>query len=241
MQSPFLELHKLALLHSQWIPDDADREYFASDEFVERVQFQGEEGRRDQVAITLNCLQRLSLDPRIFDRLDQSRKLLEDGVVLLYYFGVSNPINMFELDPKTHGHALQQISAAVDANRESRMFRAAQSVHAWRSKPWGTAREDRILATLRSSLDWPKGSLRDFPLNSYEAQQWRAKFESNHGLLHLKAQSIQAVRQERLHLLTQAATPGANGGWTHLLLEIAKEALPRTDDERATPAEAPAA
>ena len=238
MQSPFLELHKLALMQSHWIPDDADREYLASDEFVERVQFLGEEGRRDQVAITLYCLKHLALDPRSSAGLEKSRGLLKDGIVLLRFFGVSNPVNMFELDPLTHGHELQQISEAVDTNMASRMYRAAQSVHNWRSKPWSSKRRDKILKAMHKTLDWPSGELRDLRPNSNEAQQWRTQYECNLAALGAKAQSLQADRQARLHLLSQAATPGANGSWTHLLLDIAKEALPRTDDERA---EAPAA
>jgi hypothetical protein len=161
--------------------------------------------------------------------------------VLLRYFGVSNPVNMFELDPIAHAHWLQQITEAVATNRESRMFRAAQSAYTWLSKPWSNKRQDKIIKALHKTLDWPSGSLRDLRPLSNEAQQWRAQYEGNLAFLGAKAQSIQTDRQARIRLLSRAATPGANGRGTHLLLDIATEALPRLDTESSIPAEAPAA
>jgi len=229
----FLLIRRAALdgrLPAQLLPH---REYLASDEFAGRASFKGAHGRHDAVAATLHLLKRVALAPT---DLALTNALLARGVVMPRYFGVCNPVPMFEVEPGDQDHAA--ICDAVRANVSSSMYLAALRVVRWR-EPDKAAGRERFYAAVarhfRALLDWPgPEAYRQAPDAAAARQQ--ASLDALDS--HLRA--VQGRRQERLAALSEAAAPGI-GSWTELLEDVVSQALVSEEeaDGGCTPAPSP--
>jgi len=116
-----------------------------------RIEFVGPTESAQFVRIQLWMLKQLALDPR-----DCVRNLdaVKQGVVNLNFFGVSNPVPFFEVDPASEdGLALQE---AIVVNIASPMMDAAQRVRKRRNcLSRRRSQEDAVLDQLRKTLHWP--------------------------------------------------------------------------------------
>ncbi|MNR71832.1 hypothetical protein D3C71_25100 [compost metagenome] len=219
MANPFLSIHARALNGGY---HGVLAALFSSPEYKERTEFAGQSKLQDLTRTQLNLLERVALDPRFLDR---SRALLGRGVVHLELFGVSNPTPLFELDRGSE--LLQQLRAAVDKNASSAMFRAAQRVLKWREPrraSRGRNREDVLVGRLREQLTWP-----DRTVWTQSPDLATKMHENCIAQLRTRRETIRALRHERLHALSRAATPGVSS-WTQLLEDISIDVFqPRED------------
>lgn len=190
-------------------------DYFASDEFRKRINFEGEEGLSARVRGAIFMLQNCALDPR--DDSDGVLRALNRGLVMLELFGVSNPLGIFELPA---GKERNAIRAAIKANLNSRMYQAAQHTLFWRGRSHQRQRyEDAVMDTFRSTLEWPSAA--DFKENLTSAQ---ARQTDAIAQMHKHLASVRNLRNERLAVIHRAATPGVNS-WTEFLANIAAAAF----------------
>lgn len=213
--TPFIIIHSRA---KNVTLDSSTVAYFASPEFGTRIAFNGEQGLRDKLNITLYLLARLALDPR---GIDDMQAHLSRGTVLLRYFGISNPVPLFELE--VGSVELGVLKAAVTANSVSRMVDAANRVRAWRTGEKSCSRhkhEEAVMGRLRESLAWPDRK-------AYEANPEKAR-EAHTQLAATMDMKLLMLRQRRglrLARLAQATAPSVKD-WTGLLEDIALQVLP---------------
>jgi|JI9StandDraft_2_1071091.scaffolds.fasta_scaffold256414_1 hypothetical protein len=191
-------------------------EYFASPAFAERIQFGGDRGVADQVAMVLYMLQNIALDPHDLER---GVSALGRGVVHLRFFGWSNPVTMLELEDADD---LERIRSAVAENATGPLFEAAKRALKWRARQGkGERGRDAVLSRMRQAMAWPTG--RD------EAS--RAETERLVKALHAKADAMRDRRRERLAVLSRAAGP-QRAGWTDFLNAMAVAVLAPESDQR---------
>lgn len=188
------------------------RDYFASEEFAERIKFQGEQGKADQVAMTVYMLKRVALSPF---NVAEGRRWLDKGVVNLTFFGWSNPVTMLSLDGVEDAQDLDRIREAFRANFEGPLYAAALRVIAWRSRYGkGEKAREKIVRRMRNDMQWPTG-------RDDEAREEASRMAA---LLDAKADALRSLRHERLARLTDAAGPKARS-WTEFLESMAQAAL----------------
>lgn len=197
--------------------------YLASDAFRERVNFKGEQGRQDSVNAMLFMLKSVALRPG----LKLSAYEVDPDYVFPEFFGVSNPIPPFSVTRGSAEHiALQE---AVDANRASRMTRAAMRMTYWRNRSAKrSSHEDSVLRHYRTTLDFPTPE--DYRKDREAALK---RHYDTVPLINQKLQHLRNVRNSRLARLSAAAYPGCQN-WLDYLLNIAQAALsPKLEQQAA--------
>lgn len=198
------------------LPFNTHGEYFASTAFVDRIQFRGERGVADQVAMVLYMLQNVALDP---NDLARGLSALDRGVVHLHFFGWSSPVTMLVLDNAAY---LERIRSAVAENAAGPLFRAAKRVLKWRGRQGkGERGRDAVMDGIRQAMAWPMG--RD------EAS--RAETQRLVCILHAKADALRDRRRVRLEALRRAAGP-KQICWTDFLNAMAVAVLAPESDQR---------
>jgi hypothetical protein len=209
----FLPVRQRALNHALSTSTAAYSSFLASDQFLQRTEFRGADRVQDSLAVLHHLLARLALDPR---ELARSQALMRDGVVLLHFFGVCNPVPMFNLAPASV--EMNALAQAVEANSHGQHFHAAQRALWWRQSDRFNRRqrsEDAVVARLRGQMTWPsqEEALRD-PEGTAVTRQ--LQFDQ----LSAKRLAVRERRNMRMAMLSEAA--GLNfQGWTELLEEIA--------------------
>ena len=209
------------------------REYIASDEFLVRSAqvsegFAREEALCDRVAVTLYMLQRLALSPKDFE---DGKQRLARGNVLFRYFGVSNPVAMFDVAVGSAEHAA--LTAAFAANRESKMFYAALLVLRQRDYPKANARrarEDALFKRYRAELTWP--TIQDRDKDSQFARAWYAESLEK---LNARIGSIREHRQQRIAKISRATHAPEFSNWHTLLEAVAVNVFSATPTAKIAP------
>lgn len=204
------------------------RGYLASDAFIERASFEGPNGPADSVAVTLLLLGRLALDPRL---LDETERAFRAGVIAPHYFGVTNPVPLYSVLQGGLDH--HRLEAALQANRGSQMFDAAQRALRWRQPDKVRARAtwvDQVVS--RAGVDWPTSAEWD-----RDGQAARERYAQLVKAFKEEQNQVLERRQCRLAKLARAAAPGLTW-WTGLLYDIAAaqlgpEGYEREEDEEA--------
>ncbi len=193
---------------SGYLPSTMDAAYYAGADYAERLKFAGKQGMRDHVAAHLFMLAHVPLDPREADAI---RAQLAAGVVLPTYFGWSNPVPLLLLEP---GEALDQITAAVEANLAGPKVAAARRVLKWRQR-WCDRDGQRDAATdrFRKSLPWPPLS-RVWPEPSNSPAI--AEREHLYAMIRVRDGEISQRRVDQLARLDAAAQPD-KAGWHDFL------------------------
>lgn len=174
--------------------------------------FEAPANQQDQVRVAVYLLSRLALDPLEIRAVQQ---MLCKGVVILNYFGVSNPVPHFEVSVGSSAQA--QLLAAVEANLGSDRFKAAQRVCRQRQPKVLNRRrrqEDAVVRRLRATLPWPpRTSAADELLHTANAHQLEAK-----------TRDLRDRHQQRMKRLMDATMPGT-GSWFSLLDDLAQQVL----------------
>lgn len=196
-----------------------DASYYASDIFRRRTEFSEPGAQSDQLLVVNYLLTRCALDPRPTSMTGLHADLAR-GVVMLKFFGVSNPVPFFELAQGSP--ELARLRVAVRANLASPMNAAAQRVMKWRNAEKSNLRrkhEDAVMGRLRESLAFPTRD--DHDRNAAAAEQTRSELYKQLGA---KLKTVRDRRNARLARLSAAAAPGLTS-WTALLEDISLHAL----------------
>jgi hypothetical protein len=199
------------------LPQGMDADYYASNAFRARSSLQGKGALADQLRVTHYLLERIALDPK---DVTQSLMQLEAGCVLLHFFGVSNPVPMFSLDPRTEESA--QLRRAIMANINSPMFDAAKRTRKWREPARGIRRDwyiAKMRDVMRKSTPFPGPEE-----HRQDPQGARAKTLELCAQLDAYTDTVRERRHKRLAKLAQAAAPGLTS-WHELLQDIAANVL----------------
>lgn len=185
--------------------------YYASEAFSERVQFTGEAGHKDQLAILLFMLKHEALDERDATR---SRELLRaSGLAVLRFWQSVSPVLTLEVPVGSSEQA--QLLQAVNENLEGRFARAGLRVrrrHGRRFSRWAT--HDAVLAAFRRSL--PPVTAEDYRQNpeAAQARQWELTRLSCE-----KVTQLHARYQNRMAALERPLSDFPN--WDDLIQRIA--------------------
>ncbi len=145
--------------------------------------------------VMIFMLSKVALEPTITY---QQKQDLEQGLVRLQFFGVSNPVPCFVASRSDPDFGL--MLAAIDRNLAGPLMAAAKRVLKWTSparRIKGLAREAAIMKCYRESMSFPV------------ADAWRGFSEENKrllGLMEQKRRAIRSKRQERLAILQTAAS-----------------------------------
>lgn len=192
--------------------------YAQSDAFKARLRFDGPDALQDQVQVALYLLGRLALDPL---EIAAVQLMLRQGIVILNYYGASNPVPHFEVSVGSVAHS--RLLAAVNANLASEMFKAAQRVRKQRQPAVRNRRakqEGCVLDKLRKTLPWPAGDGWGTPLSA-EVQGLR---DASSARLEEKIRELRDRHQRRIARLEAATAPGMTS-WMALLDDIAQHLL----------------
>lgn len=189
--------------------------YLASDAFRKRIEFEGDAGRDDKVRVSLHMLKSCALDHRHSDRvLDNVKK----GFIYLNFFGVSNPVTMFDIPP---GEMRAALVAAVEENLSSRMYEVSKRVSKWRGRVTERGRhEDAVRDRFRQQQAWPTAA--DFKADRDAAQKQQ---DAMCVQINAHMDAVRSLRNTRLAKLANGAQPGVKS-WTDFLVDIALSALP---------------
>lgn len=177
--------------------------YYQSDAFRERTKFDGPSAEADCLALTHYLLKECALEPEH----DFHDDLLKRGTVCLQFFGLTNPIPQFDMEPGSAAH--QNLLAAVDANQAGPMADAARRTLKWRSlaRAWKRDRSlDAVLTRFRSTL----GHLEPIDANTARRE---------------KEASLKHVRATRLAKISQAAAPRVTSYYL-FVVDMVVKALP---------------
>lgn len=190
--------------------------YWASPEFRARVEFNGDQGLQDRVNITLFMLKSVALDPKYATQLLE--KSSELAVMHINFFGVSNPFPIFYVPVGSQYHL--DLLAAIKENMESRMFHAANRVRHWRDRSTlRSAHERAIWDNHVAKHDMPTPA--DYKINREAASK---RSEEIYAQIRVHVAHVRDLRNTRLAMVSQAASPGVKG-WTDFLVSISENAL----------------
>lgn len=169
--------------------------------------------------VMIFMLSRVALDPETTYRQFQD---LEQGLVRLQFFGVSNPVPCFVASRSDADY--QVMLDAIEENRRGPLGAAARRVIKW-SGPLRQVqrlkREATVMTHFRDSLEWPVG---DPFCGLSEAQQ--AENARLHGVLDEKRRQLRDLRITRMAALRRAAEPGVHSYYQ--LIEELQDYLART-------------
>jgi hypothetical protein len=191
---------------------------FASNEFNERTQFEGDQGIADKFAILHFMLKHIALDPR---EAPNNMAYLVDGTVLLNFFMFSNPVPLLEVSPQDA--RLPGLLIAIHENLNGPLNRAVKRVlrvRAWTQnfkRRSNARREDELLSVLRNSMTWQSGGGRR-ELTQEEQQQ----NTDNHKRMDARQTEIRHQRQSRIAMLERGTAPTI-ASWQDLLEKLATE------------------
>lgn len=207
--------------------DTIDSQYYASDEFRQRSALKGPDAVSDQLAVTHYLLAKMALDPR---EKKKTAEYLDKGVVLLRFFGISNPVGWLEIDPL--GAEMARLRLAIDVNLASTMNKAAHRVLKWRRSLGRERQVDAVMDQFRITLPWPDAA-------AHKANSGKAREETDAliDVMNAKRVALRERRRTRLAALSRATAPTV-ANWMTLIQDIAINVLTPDGDAAYRPAAA---